>query len=291
MATRGYTGAVSEFHAARMAVIIPCYQDGALLTEAVASVREEEPVELIVIDDASPDRTTHEALEALQERAVKVVRHESNRGVAAARNTGLANTSAPYVLPLDSDDLLVPGILALLADLLDTHDSATVAYGDYQEFGESEKARQVPKRLDPFRLLYTNEYPQTALFRRALLEGLGGWDEDPRCGYEDWAVWMSIAQSRSTAVHAGSGLVTHYQRVHGPRLLEQARRRHTSTYRHLRDTHCELFARRSELKSASDLPDAKKLLYPIVYGRRRRFAFEPMIKETLERAGVWRRSL
>lgn len=282
---------MSESQAVRVAVVIPCYHDGALLAEAVASVREEEPVELIVIDDASPDRTTREALEALQECAVKVVRHESNRGVGAARNTGLANTSAPYVLPLDSDDLLVPGILGLLADLLDTHGDAAVAYGDYQEFGESDKLLEVPTWLDPFRLLYTNEYPQTALFRRTLLEELGGWDEDPRCGYEDWALWMSIAQSRSRAVHAGSGRVTHYQRVHGPRLLEHARRRHTSTYRYMRDTHRDLFARRSELKSASDLPQAKKLLYPIVYGRRRRFAFEPRIKETLERAGVWRRSL
>jgi glycosyltransferase involved in cell wall biosynthesis len=282
---------VSESRAARVAVIIPCYQDGPLLKEAVDSVREEEPVEVIVIDDASPDPATREVLEALQEGGVEVVRHERNRGVGAARDTGLANTSAPYVLPLDSDDLLVPGILALLAGLLDTHVDASVAYGDYQEFGESDKLLQVPTWLDPFRLLYTNEYPQTALFRRTLLEELGGWDEDPRCGYEDWALWMSIAQSRSTAVHAGSGRVTHYQRVHGPRLLEHARRRHTSIYRYLRDTHPELFARRSELKSESDLPEAKKLLYPIVYGRRRRLAFEPAIKETLERVGVWRRSL
>jgi glycosyltransferase involved in cell wall biosynthesis len=282
---------VSESQVARVAVIIPCYEDGALLTEAVDSVREEEPVELLVIDDASPDPTTRETLETLQRGGVKVVQHERNRGVAAARNTGLANTSAPYVLPLDSDDLLVPGILALLADLLDTHGDASVAYGDYQEFGESDKLLQVPTWLDPFRLLYTNEYPQTALFRRTLLEQLGGWDEDPRCGYEDWALWMSIAQHRSSGVHLGSGRVTHYQRVHGPRLLEHARRRHTSIYRYLRDTHRELFARRRELKSASDLPEPKKLLYPIVYGRRRRFAFEPAIKETLERAGVWRRSL
>ena len=281
---------MSESEAARVAVVIPCYQDGALLTEAVGSVRESEPVELVIIDDASPDPTTREVLEALMARGVKVVRHERNRGVAAARNTGLANTSAPYVLPLDSDDLLAPGVLGALADLLDTHDAA-VAYGDYREFGESDKLLEVPTWLDPFRLIYTNEYPQTALFRRTLLEELGGWDDDPRCGYEDWALWMSIAQSRSSAVHAGSGRVTHYQRVHGPRLLEHARRRHTSTYRYLRDTHRDLFARRSQVKSESDLPEAKKLLYPIVYGRRRRFAFEPAIKETLERAGVWRRSL
>jgi glycosyltransferase involved in cell wall biosynthesis len=273
-------------------VVIPCYKDGALLGETIASVQEQEPVELIVVDDASPDAETHAVLEALEQSGVKVIRQEVNRGAGSARNTGLRHTTAPYLLPLDSDDLLVPGILGKFADLLDAHPEHDVAYGDYQEFGDSDTHRAVPAQLDPFRLLYTNEYPQTALFRRSLLERIGGWDQDPRSlGYEDWALWMSIVQLGATGVHAGPGDVTHLQRVHGRRLLEEARERHRRTYRHLRESHTSLFARRDELEEASELPDLRKRLYPYVYGGRRRFAFEPKVKGVLERVGVWRRHL
>ena len=128
----------------RVAVLIPCYKDGALVAEAVDSVQEDEPFELVVIDDCSPDDYTQQVMRELAERGVTVIRHETNRGVAAARNTGLRNTTAPYIFALDSDDLATPGILARMADQLDAHPEADLAYGDYQEFGESDALREVP---------------------------------------------------------------------------------------------------------------------------------------------------
>ena len=185
-----------------VAVLIPCYMDGALVTEAVDSVREDEPFELVVIDDCSPDELTQGVMNELSARGVTVIRQEVNRGVAAARNAGLHATTAPYVFALDSDDLACAGILAWMADLLDAHPEADLAYGDYREFGESDSLREVPLRLDPFRLLYTNEYPQTAMFRRTLLDSLGGWDEY-RVGkflYEDWALWLTLASRGATGI-------------------------------------------------------------------------------------------
>ena len=132
-----------------MAVLIPCYKDGALVTEAVDSVHEDEPFELVVIDDCSPDEYTQSVMRELEERGVTVIRHEINRGVAGARNTGLRNTTAPYVFALDSDDLATPGILGRMADLLDAHPEADLAYGDYKEFGESDAMREVPLAPGP----------------------------------------------------------------------------------------------------------------------------------------------
>jgi len=274
----------------RVAVLIPCYQDGDLVVEAVDSVQEDEPFELVVIDDCSPDDYTQQVMRELSERGVTVIRHEVNRGVAGARNTGLRNTTAPYIFALDSDDLATPGILARMADQLDAHPEADLAYGDYQEFGESDVLREVPLTLDPFRLLYNNEYPQTAMFRRALLDSLGGWDEH-RVGdflYEDWALWLRLVSRGATGVHAGAGVVTHLQRVHGPRMLEAARRHHREIYSHMRRSNSALFARKRELRRASDMSPARKLLYPLVYGGRPRFRFEPYLKQGLERVGVWR---
>ncbi len=46
----------------RVAVLIPCYKDGALVAEAVDSIQESEPFELVVIDDCSPDELTQEVM-------------------------------------------------------------------------------------------------------------------------------------------------------------------------------------------------------------------------------------
>ncbi len=275
---------------ARVAVLIPCYRDGALVAEAVDSIQEREPFELVVVDDCSPDQLTQSATAELAARGVTVIRHEVNRGVGAARNTGLRNTTARYTFALDSDDLATPGILGRMADLLDAHPEADLAYGDYQEFGESDAVREVPLSLDPYRLLYTNEYPQTAMFRRSLIEGIGGWDEHRirAYSYEDWALWLTLMSRGATGVHAGPGVITHLQRVHGPRMLEAARRHHRELYRHMRRSNSTLFSRKRQLRAASELSAKRKLLYPVLYGGRPRFRFEPHVKEAMERVGVWR---
>src|SRR5919201_6349300 len=102
--------------AARVAIIIPCHGDGRLVGEAVHSIREAEPLELVVVDDASLDRETQETLEMLRREGVRVLRHDVNRGVGRARRTGLAATSAPFVFPLDADDHALPGVVARMAD-------------------------------------------------------------------------------------------------------------------------------------------------------------------------------
>lgn len=120
---------------ARLAVIVPCFNDGATLAEAVGSVREREPVELVVVDDGSTDPSTLKALGELRDAGVRVL-HRENGGLSAARMTGVQATSAPFIYPLDADDCLMPGALAPMADALERAPKAGFAYGDYEVFGE-----------------------------------------------------------------------------------------------------------------------------------------------------------
>lgn len=269
-----------------MAVIVPCYRDGAHAVEAVASVREPEPVELLIVDDGSEDEATIETLARLEGEGVRVLRHEVNRGLAEARSSGLAATSAPFVFPLDADDLAVPGVLSQMADLLEQRSDAAVCFGDYLEFGSSELVRAVPSGLDPYRIAYTNEYPVSALFRRSVLEEVGGW-QDTKDGYEDWHLWMTLAERGSTGVHFGAGLVTYRRRLHGGRMLTAAKRVHPRLYARLRDDHPRLFGELASHRRRSELHPMRKLLYPLVYGGRRRFGWEPRVKAVLDRLGLW----
>ena len=106
-------------------------------------------------------------------------------------------------VPLDSDDLASPGMLGRMADKLDQHPEAEVCFGDYIEFGESELMRAVPAIIDPYRLAYTNEYPVSSMFRRSVLDEVGG--RVTMRAYEDWHLWMTLAERGSIAVHMGPG--------------------------------------------------------------------------------------
>ena len=254
----------------RIAVVIPCFNDGPLAREAVSCLDAQEPAETVVIDDASTDEATLAVLAQMREEGIKVVRHDVNRGLSAARMTGLRETQAPFVFPLDSDDLLAPGSLTPLADLLSSRPEIAVAWSDYEEFGTRSRVVSVPPRLDPYRVAYRNEYPVSSLYRRDLLARIGGWhDIEGMVGYEDWHTWMTLAEHGERGLHVGAGVVSTLRRLHGPRMLTGAERNHVALYRALRRLHPALFSQIGEHRRHSDLPLLWRWLYPLVYGWRR----------------------
>jgi glycosyltransferase involved in cell wall biosynthesis len=95
--------------APRISVIIPAFNRAALIGGAINSVLQQtlEDWELIVVDDASVDDLPG-ALEKFTDDRIRLERHSSNRGVSAARNTGLAAARGRYVAFLDSDDHWLP---------------------------------------------------------------------------------------------------------------------------------------------------------------------------------------
>ncbi len=270
----------------RVGVIVPCFNDGALLRSALASLHEREPLEVVVVDDASTEPDTLRVLRGIEAAGARVVRHAVNRHLSAARMTGLAATSAPYLYPLDADDEAIPGALGAMADRLDASADAAAVIGDYEEFGTRELLRAVPETLDPYRVAYVNEYPPTALFRRAALQRVGGWRVELR-GYEDWDLWMALAEHGLRVEHLGIGRPTYRRRLHGERMLADARRRHVALYRDLRRAHPRLFAERRRHLRASPMPWRRKLLYPLVYGARPRTQAELRVKVWLDQRRLW----
>jgi hypothetical protein len=202
---------------------------------------------------------------------------------------GLAETKAPLVVPLDGDDLAEAGVLSEMADRLEHRPGAVACVGDLLEFGDRQVLRAVPERLDPYRVAYTNEYPITAVFRRSALEAVDGWRrrQTAQQGYEDWGLWMDIAERGWSIEHLGPRRISYRRRLHGRRLNHQAREHHAEIYRALRDSHPRLFGELTEHRRRSDLSGVRKLLYPVVYGERARVPFEDWLKPIADRFGIW----
>jgi glycosyltransferase involved in cell wall biosynthesis len=234
----------------RIAVVVPCYDDGATVGETVASIREDEDVEIIVVDDGSRDPATVARLDSLSgDGRIRLVR-KANAGVASALRAGFEAAATPYVFVIASDDLAEAGALAELADGLDREPEHAFAYGHSHHFGAVDFVRTAAP-WNPWILLHANLWEAACMYRREAVIAAGGYPGDS--GYEDWDLFMALAG------RGGSGLlvdrlVFHY-RIHGDgRVNQGAKTRFREHYRALRHKHAALFAREPELRRRYPLP-------------------------------------
>ena len=89
----------------QVSVIIPCYNQGRYLDDAITSVLVQtyQNFEILIVDDGSTEPETIEILQDYQQPKTRIIRTE-NQGVATARNLGIAQAQGTYILPLDADD-------------------------------------------------------------------------------------------------------------------------------------------------------------------------------------------
>lgn len=239
-------------------MVIPCYNDGATLTQTLDSLSEEpEPFELVLVDDGSSEPETVSLLTQLEREGFKVVR-QANAGLPAARMAGVKATIAPYVFPLDADDCLIAGSLGPLADALDVQPAAGVSYGDYETFGERETTVQTLGCLDPWLISYLNTMPVASLIRRRALIDSGGWSSVK--GYEDWDLWMAMAERGWQGVKVPVKVFRY--RVRSGRMNWENATRHQEIYLYLQSRHASLFRERERHRCSSSAPRALRILYP-----------------------------
>jgi glycosyltransferase involved in cell wall biosynthesis len=241
----------------RIAVVIPCYDAGDTLAESVASAVAEAD-ELVIVDDGSQDPNTLAVLADHANQGFEVVRRE-NGGPAAARMAGVAATVSPYVFPLDSDDILMPGALIELADALDEHPSAAAAWGDLETFGLTNYRIPSVPALDPWFVTYATLLPTSSLFRREALTAVGGWQ--PPDAFEDWNLWMGLAEHGLTGVYVPRVVYRYRRREEG--LMMTSLERYGELYAELARQHCELFADRERNRRLSSAPAPIKFLLPL----------------------------
>ena len=115
---------------AAIGVVIPAYNAGPFLTEAIESVRAQtlSNWECIIVDDGSTDETPC-LLKSFRDPRIHSVRQD-NRGEQAARWRGFSMTQASKIVFLDADDRLLPETLTRFTGFLDDHPSVGVAYGE-----------------------------------------------------------------------------------------------------------------------------------------------------------------
>ena len=218
------------------AVIIPCFNYGAYVEEAVESALKQtlQNVQVIVVDDGSTDERTRHVLRKLESIERIRVMHQPNRGLSAARNAGINATQARYICCLDADDRIDQTYLEKTVALLEVRKDIGIGYPLVKLFGDEDRIWRT-RDLDARLLLERNTIPAAAVFRREAWEQVGGYDEDMRLGYEDWEFWLRIARLGYRGRLVPDLLIEH--RRHGRTMTHHAQERHQELAGVIRDRH------------------------------------------------------
>lgn len=178
-----------------VSIVIPCFDDGQYLREAVESVRKHPnptSYEIVVVNDGSTDDFTLALFPALEREGYQII-HQPNRGLGAARNTGIKASRGNYILPLDSDNKIRPDYITRGIQVLESNPRVGVVCGDAEYFGAKTGRWQVAD-FSLSQLVRGNYIDACAMFRRVVWEEVGGYDEAmPVMGWEDWDFWLRVA--------------------------------------------------------------------------------------------------
>jgi glycosyltransferase involved in cell wall biosynthesis len=226
-----------------VSVVIPCYNYGHLLAEAIDSAlgQSHPPIEVIIVDDGSTDDTA--AVVASYGASVRYVA-QSNSGPACARNTGARAALGAYVVFLDADDVLSRTYVEETLRALTGADARVgYVYTQMRSFDRSEETTAAPQ-FDPKALLRNNYVHVSALLRIALAREIG-YDERLRQGWEDWDFYLRLCEGGVTGLLLDRPLLLYRRHRDGRSLqdgLDLERKR--KLYRSLAWRHRRLFRHR-----------------------------------------------
>lgn len=201
LSTPAYADAEPE-----VTTVVTVYDYADVVTETLDSLAASGGVrqEIVVVDDHATDDSrvvVRRWMDHHPDVPVLLLGRDANQGLAAARNLGFTEARADLVMVMDADNLVYPTCLARLRDTLQADPGAAAAYAILEDFGAQRNVRSALD-WDPRRLCQANYIDAQAMWRRDQWEHLGGYraDDDHVFGWEDWDLWLRLADRGGHAV-------------------------------------------------------------------------------------------
>jgi glycosyltransferase involved in cell wall biosynthesis len=178
-----------------ISVVITCYREGELILDAINSVLAQSllPLEIIIVNDASRDRSTINTCKKLEENPlIRVIWRETNGGSSVARDNGFQVAQGDILVPLDADDILPNNALELISIAFQNNVSIGFVYGNYLRQDKVTDSKNIsPQDISLQSMLKAKHFSMssnwqligTTPIRRSLWQSIGGYD--PSFGVED----------------------------------------------------------------------------------------------------------
>ena len=272
-----------------VSVIMPCYNDGKYIKEAIESVKNQtySDWELIVIDDGSDDEETVKIIESIEDDRITVL-HTEHLRPAGARNYGIKNAKGKYILPVDSDDKIDPTYMEKAVKIIESDEKLGVVYCEADLFGEKSGKWDLPAYSFE-KMLLDNVVFVTALFYREDWKKLGGFNTNMAAGMEDYDFWLGIL-GLGRDIYQIPEILFHYRikpvsRTTG---FQSDCTQMQEVYRQMYDNHKEFYAEHSEeyakiLRDALIEQIAIRMKYESVFKKVQKYYKMPIIGKIIKK--------
>ncbi len=202
---------MSKLLASNITSIIPCYNDGQYIMEALQSLYNQTllPEKIIIVDDGS-DAPTKKILNAINHPLVQVI-YQENKGVSAARNRAIDMAQTDYIINLDADDYFEPTFFEKAVAVFHK-DQEVVAVSSYCRIFKANTTVEIikPEGGSLKNFIVKNQSRASAMFTKKAWITVGGFDEKMKEGYEDWEFWIAILKLGGT-IHVIQEVLSHYR--------------------------------------------------------------------------------
>lgn len=231
---------MEKVHPPLVSVIIPCFNYGKYVVEAIDSALNNtyKNIEVIVVNDGSTDPYTNEVLSKLSKPKTMVIHHNENKGLPAARNTGIAASKGKYIVPLDADDTIQPKFIEKTVRVLENRPKVGFVSTGRRHFGQQDLIH-IPPPFNFYKLIFENIAAVTSTFRKEAWEKVGGFKEAMRDGYEDWEFWISISE-KGWIGHRIPDILFNY-RKHEHSMVTESIKKHDELVQRIRNAHPDLY--------------------------------------------------
>lgn len=223
-----------------VSVIIPCYNDGHYLDDAVASAQQQtfSDIEIIVVNDGSDDEATLQKLRSFNDPLITVL-HKPNGHLSSARNHGIRHAKGKIIVTLDADDRFEKSFIEKGVAVLQKDNSIGAVTCYLKSFG-LKKYRWKPLGGDVRNFLYRQESCASAMFRKECWDKTGGYDEQMKSGYEDWEFWIRLT-SAGWKVHVLKEYLLNYRVTEKSMLLTQSEPKREAIVSYIMEKHRDLY--------------------------------------------------
>ena len=176
-----------------VSIIIPCYNHGDYLPEALESLLAQSfsKWEAIIVNDGSSDNTEKVALFYVNKDKRFKYLYQENSKTSVARNYGIQKAKGLYILPLDGDDKIAPDYLSSAVEFLEKNPSYTAYYSLVEFFGAKKGVWNLHYSSYKDELI-SNSIHISTVFRKSDCVAIGGFDETMRIGLEDWEFFIRL---------------------------------------------------------------------------------------------------
>ena len=227
-----------------ISVIVPCFNSGKTLTRTIESIKNQtwENKEIIVVNDGSNDKKTLKILEDFKNDKLLKIINQKNKGLSAARNTGVVNSKGSYLFFLDADDWIESTTLNdLYIHLLDNQKFA-YTFSDCFLEGQASGIRE--KEFNFFEQLFINQIPYSILIPKQIIIDIGLYDEKMKLGYEDWEMNIRLASKNFFGKRLKKSLF-HYSVSNSGMLMSKSIKNHIFLWNYIKNKNKNLYKNKS----------------------------------------------